>query len=189
MLCQETGCAQRYLAHDAFSGAAPGDRADRCRRGHRSTASASSPTCTTCRTATCRIGIAMTDAKGDRSRRPHQQANPDSYVHIVERDAEGHRHLRHQGDRHRRAVHARVPGHAVPQHERRPMPTSRVCCAVPCDADGLTIVARPAGRPGEKAALFSNRYGQSTGVLDLRPRLRAVGARLPRRRMAALRAR
>jgi hypothetical protein len=30
---------------------------------------------------------------------------------------------------------------------------------------GLTIVARPAGRPGEKAALFSNKYGQSTGVL------------------------
>jgi 4-hydroxybutyryl-CoA dehydratase/vinylacetyl-CoA-Delta-isomerase len=40
-----------------------------------------------------------------------------------------------------------------------------LCCAVPCDADGLTIIARPAGRPGEKAALFSNRYGQSTGVL------------------------
>ncbi len=40
-----------------------------------------------------------------------------------------------------------------------------VCCAVPCDADGVTIVARPAGRPGEKAALFSNKYGQSTGVV------------------------
>ena len=40
----------------------------------------------------------------------------------------------------------------------------RVCCAVPIDVEGLTIVARPAGRPGEKAALFSGRYGQSTGV-------------------------
>ena len=29
----------------------------------------------------------------------------------------------------------------------------------------MTIVARPAGRPGEKAALFSNKYGQSTGVV------------------------
>ena len=36
---------------------------------------------------------------------------------------------------------------------------------MPCDADGVTIVARPAGRPGEKAALFSNKYGQSTGVV------------------------
>jgi 4-hydroxybutyryl-CoA dehydratase/vinylacetyl-CoA-Delta-isomerase len=40
-----------------------------------------------------------------------------------------------------------------------------VCCAVPIDAEGMTIVARPAGRPGEKAALFSSRYGQSTGVV------------------------
>jgi 4-hydroxybutyryl-CoA dehydratase/vinylacetyl-CoA-Delta-isomerase len=43
-----------------------------------------------------------------------------------------------------------------------------VCCAVPIDAPGLTIAARPAGRPGEKVehgeALFSRKYGQSTGV-------------------------
>ena len=43
-----------------------------------------------------------------------------------------------------------------------------VCCAVPVDAEGLTIVARPAGRPGEKLehgdALFSRKFGQSTGV-------------------------
>jgi 4-hydroxybutyryl-CoA dehydratase/vinylacetyl-CoA-Delta-isomerase len=39
-----------------------------------------------------------------------------------------------------------------------------VACAVPVDAEGLTIVARPAGRPGEPAARFSSRYGQSTGV-------------------------
>ena len=35
------------------------------------------------------LGVAMTDAKGDRSLRPHQQANVDSYVHIVERNAKG----------------------------------------------------------------------------------------------------
>ena len=28
-----------------------------------------------------------------------------------------------------------------------------MCCALPCDAPGLTIVARPAGRPGEKARI------------------------------------
>jgi len=39
-----------------------------------------------------------------------------------------------------------------------------VACAVPLDAPGLTIVARPAGRPGEPKASFSGRYGQSTGV-------------------------
>jgi 4-hydroxybutyryl-CoA dehydratase/vinylacetyl-CoA-Delta-isomerase len=44
-----------------------------------------------------------------------------------------------------------------------------VCCAVPLDAPGVTVIARPAGRPGEKlehgAALFSHKYGQSTGVV------------------------
>jgi 4-hydroxybutyryl-CoA dehydratase/vinylacetyl-CoA-Delta-isomerase len=39
-----------------------------------------------------------------------------------------------------------------------------VCCAVPVDTAGLTIVSRPAGRPGEAAATFSARYGQSTAV-------------------------
>jgi 4-hydroxybutyryl-CoA dehydratase/vinylacetyl-CoA-Delta-isomerase len=39
-----------------------------------------------------------------------------------------------------------------------------VCCAVPIDARGLTIVARPAGRPGEAAAKLSGKYGQSTAV-------------------------
>ena len=44
-----------------------------------------------------------------------------------------------------------------------------VCCAVPVDAPGVTIVSRPAGQPGEKAgargAAFSRKYGQSTGVV------------------------
>jgi 4-hydroxybutyryl-CoA dehydratase/vinylacetyl-CoA-Delta-isomerase len=38
---------------------------------------------------------------------------------------------------------------------------------VPIDAPGLTIIARPAGRPGEPehgAPLFSSKYGQSTAV-------------------------
>ena len=53
------------------------------------------------------------------------------------------------------------------------------------DAPGITIVARPAGRPGEKAALFSGKYGQSTGVVLFDRRVRALGARLPRRRVGA----
>jgi 4-hydroxybutyryl-CoA dehydratase / vinylacetyl-CoA-Delta-isomerase len=38
-----------------------------------------------------------------------------------------------------------------------------LCCAG--DSPGVTIVARPAGRPGESAAKFSAKYGQSTGVV------------------------
>ena len=36
---------------------------------------------------------------------------------------------------------------------------------MPVDAPGVTIVTRPAGRPGEAAAKFSGKYGQSTGVV------------------------
>jgi 4-hydroxybutyryl-CoA dehydratase / vinylacetyl-CoA-Delta-isomerase len=39
-----------------------------------------------------------------------------------------------------------------------------LCCAGG-QPRGVTIVARPAGRPGESAAKFSTKYGQSTGVV------------------------
>ncbi|HUP10316.1 MAG TPA: 4-hydroxyphenylacetate 3-hydroxylase N-terminal domain-containing protein [Caldimonas sp.] len=163
VLCQETGCAQRYLAHDGFCAL------------EQSTARTDAEEGTAYRDRfrawmhdaqdrDLAIGIAMTDAKGDRSRRPHEQANPDTHVHIVERSAKG---VVLSGTK------AIVTG-APYMHEFLVMPGRQmteadapfaVCCAVPCDADGLTIVARPAGRPGEKAALFSSRYGQSTGVL------------------------
>jgi len=168
VLCQETGCAQRYLAHDALNAIAQvSARIDDARGGseHRD------------RFATylehvqmqdLALGIAMTDAKGDRSRKPHQQANPDTYVHIVERKAGG---VVISGTK------AIVTG-APYMHEFLVMPCRNmgpedadfaVCCAVPVDAPGITIVARPAGRPGDKVEhgepLFSRRYGQSTGVV------------------------
>ena len=163
VLCQETGCAQRYLAHDAFSALAQTTaRIDAdlgTRYGDRFTAYLHD-----FQDKDLAIGIAMTDAKGDRSKRPHEQANVDSYVHIVERSGKG---IVISGTK------AIVTG-APYVHEFLVMPCRNmseadadfaVCCAVPCDADGVTIVARPAGRPGEKAALFSNKYGQSTGVV------------------------
>ncbi len=163
LLCQETGCAQRYLAHDAFSALVQATA--RCdadlgtRYGERFTTYLHD-----FQERDLSVGIAMTDAKGDRSRRPHEQANVDSYVHIVERSAQG---IVISGTK---AIVTAAPY----VHEFLVMPCRNmgeadaafaVCCAVPCDADGLTIVARPAGRPGEKAALFSGRYGQSTGVV------------------------
>ncbi len=105
----------------------------------------------------------MTDAKGDRSLRPHQQPVADTYVRVVGRKP---------GGIVIRGTKAIVTG-APYVHDLLVMPCRAmtaadadfaVCCAVPLDAPGLTIVARPAGRPGEKAALFTGRYGQSTGV-------------------------
>ena len=168
ILCQETGCAQRYLAHDALNAIgqmcariddAGGSREQRARFGEYLEHA---------RANDLALGIAMTDAKGDRSRRPHQQANPDTYVHIVERNARG---VVISGTK------AIVTG-APYMHELLVMPCRNmeaddaqfaICCAVAVDAPGITIVSRPAGRPGEKVehgeALFSSRYGQSTAVV------------------------
>jgi 4-hydroxybutyryl-CoA dehydratase/vinylacetyl-CoA-Delta-isomerase len=88
LLCQETGCAQRYLAHDAFSAIAQStariDAEHGTRYGERFTTWLHD-----FQDKDLAVGIAMTDAKGDRSKRPHEQANVDSYVHIVERNAKG----------------------------------------------------------------------------------------------------
>ena len=162
LVCQETGCAQRYLAGDALTAifhgttridAEAGTDYHAQLRAYLEHVYANDLT----------LGIAMTDAKGDRSLRPAQQPNPDTYVHIVERRADG---IVISGTKaivtaapyvHELLV---MPGRNMNEADRE----FAVCCAVPIDADGLTIVARPAGRPGEAAASFSSKYGQSTGV-------------------------
>ena len=172
LVCQETGCAQRYLVHDALN--AIGQVSARIDDAVGSTDYNAKFLNYLHRVQDqdLTLAIAMTDAKGDRSRRPHEQANVDSYVHVVKRNAV------HNG------VHgiiisgtkAIVTG-APYSHELLVMPCRNmgkedadfaVCCAVPLDAPGLTLIARPAGRPGEKLehgdALFSRKYGQSTAV-------------------------
>jgi 4-hydroxybutyryl-CoA dehydratase/vinylacetyl-CoA-Delta-isomerase len=163
LVCQESGCAQRYLAHDAFNGLYQAtQRAD---ADHGSDHHARFLAWLhDVQARDLAIGIAMTDAKGDRSLRPGRQANPDVYVHIKERRRDG---IIIRGTK------AIVTG-APYVHELLVMPCRTmtaedahfaVACAVPIDAPGVTIVARPAGRPGEKAATFSARYGQSTAVV------------------------
>lgn len=163
LLCRTAGCAQRYLCHDGFNALFQGTRRTDAAHGtdyhqrflaylHR------------IQDEDLTIGIGMTDAKGDRSKHPGQQDNPDVYVHITERKKDG---IVIRGTK------AIVTG-APYVHELLVMPCRTmtaedsafaVCCAVPVDQQGVTIVARPAGRPGESAAKFSARYGQSTGVV------------------------
>jgi 4-hydroxybutyryl-CoA dehydratase/vinylacetyl-CoA-Delta-isomerase len=168
LVCQETGCAQRYLTHDALNAIGQvSARIDDARGSTEHTARFLNYLHRV-QDQDLTLGIAMTDAKGDRSKRPHEQANVDSYVHVVERNAKG---IVISGTK------AIVTG-APYVHELLVMPCRNmgkedadfaVCCAVPVDAPGITIIARPAGRPGEKvehgAALFSRKYGQSTGVV------------------------
>ncbi len=162
LVCRETGCAQRYLGGDGLAGVYQGT--------HRLAAESGGEYHARLLDYVRHVyehdltlGLAMTDAKGDRSLRPHAQPNQDAYLRIVGRDAKG---IRISGVKaivtgapyvHELLV---MPGRAMTEADR----DFAVCCAVPVDAAGLTIVARPAGRPGESAAAFSGKYGQSTGV-------------------------
>ena len=49
-----------------------------------------------------RITQCITDAKGDRSRPPGKQDDPDAYVHVVDRQQRRRRHPRRQAAHHRR---------------------------------------------------------------------------------------
>lgn len=144
LLCQETGCAQRYLAHDALNGIGQAVARIDDARGTTELRARFDAYLAAAQDGDLSLGIAMTDAKGDRSRRPHEQANPDTYVHVVERNGKG---IVISGTK------AIVTGGPY-MHELLVMPSRNmgkddadfaVCCAVPVDAHGITIVSRPAG--------------------------------------------
>lgn len=168
VLCQETGCAQRYLAHDALNGLAQACAAIDDATGTNAAGDRFRNYLVHAQDNDLAIGIAMTDAKGDRTKKPHEQANPDAYVHVVRQSGKG---VWISGAK------AIVTG-APYMHELLVMPSRNmgpqdaafaVCCAVPVDAPGLTMVSRVAGRPGETpehgAPLFSRKYGQATAVV------------------------
>ncbi len=168
VLCQETGCALRYLSHDALNGIGQAVARIDDAKGSTEYRAKFAAYLQHVQDRDLALGIAMTDAKGDRSKRPSQQANQDVYVHIVERTARG---IMISGTK------AIVTG-APYVHEFLVMPSRNMqaadadfalCCAVPIDAPGITIVSRPAGRPGDKpehgAPLFSRKYGQATAVV------------------------
>lgn len=165
LVCKVSGCAQRYLAHDALGALFRATRrADEAHGGdyHARFMDYLGDV----QERDLALGIAMTDAKGDRAKRPGLQANRDVYVHIKERRT---------GGIVIRGTKAIVTG-APYMHDLLVMPCRShtaedaafaVCCAVPIDAPGITIVSRPAGRPGEAAAKFTGRYGQATAVVIL----------------------
>ena len=166
LVCAESGCAQRYLSHDGLNAIFQATK--------RIDAEATAPSDThdlfidymhKMQDQDLTLGIAMTDAKGDRSKRPGAQLNRDVYVHIKERRKDG---IVIRGTK------AIVTGGPY-CHEFLVMPCRThseedkafaVCCAVPCDAEGLTIISRPAGRFGDPSAKYASKYGQATAVLQ-----------------------
>jgi 4-hydroxybutyryl-CoA dehydratase/vinylacetyl-CoA-Delta-isomerase len=166
LVCRESGCAQRYLTHDGLNALSAATQVADAEHGSSSAGRYDRFLAYLHRVQDddLTLGIAMTDGKGDRSKRPGQQPNLDAYVRITDRRPDG---IVIRGTK---AIVTAAPY----VHEFLVMPCRTmtpedadfaVCCAVPVDAPGVTIVARPAGRPGEKAAHFSGRYGQSTGVV------------------------
>jgi 4-hydroxybutyryl-CoA dehydratase/vinylacetyl-CoA-Delta-isomerase len=81
------------------------------------------------------VGGAMTDVKGDRSRGPSQQADPDMFVHVVERRADGVVI---------RGAKAHQTG-CINSHWILVMPTMRLTEA---DADYAVVAAVPVDTPG-----------------------------------------
>ena len=190
LLCQETGCAQRYLAHDALNAIGQVSARIDDARGSTEHRARFADYLAHVQDEDLSLGIAMTDAKGDRSRRPHEQANPDTYVHIVERSAKG---IVISGTK------AIVTG-APYMHEFLVMP----CRHMSRGRRGLRGLLRGAGRraghdhrraPG-RAARREGRARCAAVLAPLRPvdrrrhlrqGLRALGARVLRRRVGALR--
>jgi 4-hydroxybutyryl-CoA dehydratase / vinylacetyl-CoA-Delta-isomerase len=103
-----------------------------------------------CRDEDLALALAQTDVKGDRSKPPHQQTDPDLYLHVVDEDAEG---ITVRGAK----VHTTNTCHA---NELLVFPTRAmgaedtdwaVAFAVPVDSPGLTLYASPFnGREGNQ---------------------------------------
>jgi 4-hydroxybutyryl-CoA dehydratase/vinylacetyl-CoA-Delta-isomerase len=107
---------------------------------------------------------ATTDVKGDRSLPPWQQPDPDLYVRIVERRPDGIVI---------RGAKTHITG-AVNSHEILVMPTVglppegadyAICCAVPIDAPGLTLVFGRQSNDERKEEAGGFDCGTSYGVV------------------------
>jgi len=163
IICRETGCAQRYLVHDGFNALYQATKRCDAELGTHYFERFRAFLIET-QANGFNYGIAMTDAKGDRAGRPHQQRHEDAYLRVVEERPDG---IVISGTKAivtgAPYVHGFLvmPGRAMAPEDG----AFAVCCAVPVDAPGVTIVCRPAGRPGEAAAILSKRYAQTTGVV------------------------
>jgi 4-hydroxybutyryl-CoA dehydratase/vinylacetyl-CoA-Delta-isomerase len=166
-LCRVVGCAQRYLTHDALNAlyAVTYDTDKALGTGYH-------PVLLDymrhVQQEDLTLAVAMTDGKGDRSKRPSEQEDPDLYLRIVDRDSSGIVV---------RGAKAIVTG-APYVHELVVMPTRNmqpddkdyaVCFATPVDAQGIEMVARvprsPSSLPYRMQTPHSDNYAQATALV------------------------
>lgn len=160
LLCRTAGCAQRYLCHDALNALYENTHlvdsileTEYHPKFLEYLQYLQDEDLTTC--------VAMTDAKGNRSKRPHEQHDPDLYLRICKKDKKG---ITVKG------IKAIVTG-APYTHEIIVLPCRAmtekdsdyaVSFAIPIDTKGIEMVSRQAGRPQERSAELSSKYGQAT---------------------------
>lgn len=97
-----------------------------------------------CRDEDLTMAVAQTDVKGDRSLRPHQQPNPDAYVHIVEERRDG---IVVRGAK-AHTTNAVLADEIIVLPTRAMGPEDQayaVAFAVPANARGLRFIASPRG--------------------------------------------
>ena len=109
---------------------------------------------------------AQTDSKGDRMKRPSEQADPDAYLHIVEERQDG---IIVSGFK-MSITQAAYADEIIALPTRALMASDRdyaVAFAIPADAEGISLITRPVwirGKDKKNAAPFC-RYGVSDCIV------------------------
>ena len=130
-----------------------------------------------------RITQCITDAKGDRSRRPGLQDDPDAYVRVVSRNADG---IVIRGAK--LHISAASMGHELMTIPTKSMKADEgqysVACMVPVNAPGVKIVNTTYAPRHEDKRDFpmSGQPSHAGRLRDIRRRVRAERTRVPRRR-------
>ncbi|HEX2171479.1 MAG TPA: 4-hydroxyphenylacetate 3-hydroxylase C-terminal domain-containing protein, partial [Dehalococcoidia bacterium] len=120
-----------------------------------------------CRENDLSLALAQTDAKGDRSLRPHEQADPDLYVRIVDRRNDG---IVVRGAKaHTTASPAANELIVIPTRAMGPEDADyAVAFAVPIDTPGLILICRPTGSIDQDGRDFPvSRYNIETESLTV----------------------
>ena len=103
---------------------------------------------------------AMTDPKGDRSKRPSQQADPDQYVRVVERRPDGvvirGAKMHNTGGINSHEILV-MPGTFMNEEER----DFAIACAIPADAEGTIYIFGRQSNDGRKLEVGCQDYGNA----------------------------
>lgn len=108
---------------------------------------------------------AMTDPKGDRKLRPHQQQDPDLYLRVVEKNSRG---IVVKGAKNHITMGPYVDEHLVipTRNMTKDEADWALSFAVPADTDGIKIISRiVTPRPRIELTAPYNRYGVSDSVV------------------------